>query len=46
MPGQDAVDRGTEPHHAAAQIERCDLERQDAVVDGDVGRGTGRYGDI
>ncbi len=32
VPREDIVDRGAEPHHAAAQIERRHLERQDGVV--------------
>jgi hypothetical protein len=34
VPRQDGVDGGTEAHHAAAQVERLDLERQDGVVGG------------
>ena len=44
--GQDRVDRGPEPHHAAAQIERRDLERQDGVVGRDLRGRAARYGDI
>ena len=31
---QDFVDRGPEPHHAAAQIQRRHLEGKDGVVGG------------
>ena len=40
------VDHGPKPHHAAAQIERRDLERQDRVVGRDLGGSARRDGDI
>jgi hypothetical protein len=32
MAGEDRIDRGAEPHDAAAQVERLHRERQDGVV--------------
>src|SRR5688572_32991237 len=46
MAGENRVDRGSEPHQAAAQIEGCDLERQDRVVSRDLRWGAARYRDI
>ena len=42
VPRQDGVDGGAEAHHAAAQVERLDLERQDGVVGRGGRRGAGR----
>ena len=43
---QDGIDRRPEPHDAAAQIERADLERQDGVVDAGLRRRPNRNGQI
>ncbi len=44
--GQDRVDRGAEPHDAAAQIERLHFERQHRVVDRLGRRRTNRNGEV
>src|SRR4029077_4164780 len=43
MAGEDRVDRGSETHDAAAQVERRDLERQDRVVGRNLRRGSAPF---
>jgi len=39
MPGKDSVDRGTKAHDASTAFQRFDDERQDHIVQAEIGHG-------